>query len=227
MAIVPARCTQCGAGLNVDDNLDAAVCEYCHTPFIIEKAINQYNIESAEIHADVVQVNLTRDFEIIAGVLKEYRGAATDVIIPEEVVEIAPGAFSGMSGITSVYLPDTVKRIGNRETKPNLTNGAFHGCPNLKRVNIPDTVDFIMHCSFLTGSDDLDVDISIKKLMQLGSQEISFIFYKPVAKLLNERLRLEGQYLKDESNAQGICWSCGSPLEPTSSKKCTVCKAKL
>lgn len=44
MPLVLAKCTQCGAIVKVDKNQDAAVCEFCGTPFIIEKAINNYNI---------------------------------------------------------------------------------------------------------------------------------------------------------------------------------------
>ena len=43
MALVAAKCPQCGANLNVDETKDACVCEYCGTPFITEKAINNYN----------------------------------------------------------------------------------------------------------------------------------------------------------------------------------------
>ena len=57
--LVPAVCTQCGASLQVDPNLEAAVCKYCNTPFIIEKAINNYNVRYANIeHADNVNVDL-------------------------------------------------------------------------------------------------------------------------------------------------------------------------
>ena len=42
MPIVPAKCTSCGAVLKVNDEHDAAVCEFCKTPFIVEKAINIY-----------------------------------------------------------------------------------------------------------------------------------------------------------------------------------------
>lgn len=42
--LVPAVCTQCGAKLEVDPDQEAAVCPYCGTPFITEKAINHYNI---------------------------------------------------------------------------------------------------------------------------------------------------------------------------------------
>lgn len=42
----PALCTQCGAKLLVDESKEAAICEYCGTPFIVEKAIHNYNISS-------------------------------------------------------------------------------------------------------------------------------------------------------------------------------------
>lgn len=42
MPLVPAICTQCGGQLKVDDAAEAAVCPYCNTPFVVEKAINNY-----------------------------------------------------------------------------------------------------------------------------------------------------------------------------------------
>lgn len=42
----PALCTQCGAKLLVDSTKEAAVCEFCQTPFIVQKAIQNYNINS-------------------------------------------------------------------------------------------------------------------------------------------------------------------------------------
>jgi len=53
MPLVPAKCSNCGAVLKIDSGLEAAVCEFCKTPFIVEKAINNYtttlNIENANI----------------------------------------------------------------------------------------------------------------------------------------------------------------------------------
>lgn len=40
--LVPAICPNCGGKLEVDDQKEAAVCECCGTPFITEKAINNY-----------------------------------------------------------------------------------------------------------------------------------------------------------------------------------------
>ena len=56
--LVPAVCTQCGASLEVDPSQEAAVCKYCNTPFIVEKAIQNYNIQHATIeHVDNVTIN--------------------------------------------------------------------------------------------------------------------------------------------------------------------------
>ena len=58
--LVPAKCTQCGAQLEVDPNQEAAVCKYCGTPFIVARAINNYNVEHATIeHADNVNIDMT------------------------------------------------------------------------------------------------------------------------------------------------------------------------
>lgn len=43
MGLVAAKCTQCGANIKVDDTKDAGICEFCGTPFVTEKVINNYN----------------------------------------------------------------------------------------------------------------------------------------------------------------------------------------
>lgn len=59
MALVPARCTQCGAILQVDDSNDAWVCGYCNTPFVVEKAIANYttNVTNNYAGANINVVN--------------------------------------------------------------------------------------------------------------------------------------------------------------------------
>ncbi|WP_026662257.1 hypothetical protein [Butyrivibrio proteoclasticus] len=58
--IVPASCTQCGGTVEVDPQTDIATCPFCGTPFIVEKAINNYNIQHAKIeHADNVNIDMT------------------------------------------------------------------------------------------------------------------------------------------------------------------------
>ncbi len=44
MPLVPALCPQCGATLEVNPDSEAAVCKFCNTPFITEKAVTNYNV---------------------------------------------------------------------------------------------------------------------------------------------------------------------------------------
>lgn len=44
MPFVQAKCPNCGGVLAVDQSHDAALCQYCNTPFIVEKAINNFNV---------------------------------------------------------------------------------------------------------------------------------------------------------------------------------------
>lgn len=44
MKIVSAKCPNCGGILEVDSEKDAAICQFCQTPFIVEKAIENYYI---------------------------------------------------------------------------------------------------------------------------------------------------------------------------------------
>lgn len=46
MPLVAAQCTNCGAALQVDNTKDAAVCQYCGSAFIVEKAIHNYEINN-------------------------------------------------------------------------------------------------------------------------------------------------------------------------------------
>ena len=38
MPLVAAKCTQCGANIEVDETKEAGICQYCGTAFITEKA---------------------------------------------------------------------------------------------------------------------------------------------------------------------------------------------
>ena len=41
--LVAAKCTQCGANIQVDSTHEAGICPHCGTAFITEKAVNNYN----------------------------------------------------------------------------------------------------------------------------------------------------------------------------------------
>ncbi|MCI8528255.1 MAG: hypothetical protein HFH82_03730 [Lachnospiraceae bacterium] len=60
MALVAAKCTQCGANIEIDDTKEAGICKYCGTAFITEKAINNYNINNTvNIQSGGNTINIT------------------------------------------------------------------------------------------------------------------------------------------------------------------------
>ena len=60
MPLVAAMRTQCGGVLDIDSSKDAAVCPFCATPFITEKAIHNYtthNQNNFQIQNANIQMN--------------------------------------------------------------------------------------------------------------------------------------------------------------------------
>lgn len=113
MKFVDAKCPNCGAVLKVDDSKEAAICEHCGSAFIVEKAIQQFNITNVtnnNINAQTVNVYTKgSDFTIIAGTLTKYCGESSIVKVPNNVSKIAKGAFP--FSVTEVYLPDSITSI--------------------------------------------------------------------------------------------------------------------
>ena len=74
MPLVQAKCTNCGANLEINNTLDAAVCPYCGAAFIVEKAINNYNNTTNHINAGSVNAygGSSADFVVHGGVLEKY-----------------------------------------------------------------------------------------------------------------------------------------------------------
>jgi len=138
MPFVPAKCPECGGNVVVNSENDAWICDFCKTPFIVEKAIHNFNTVNNitnnvtnEIKADVVNVYETKesDFIIKGGTLVEYIGEAVDVVIPNNVVSIGTGAFKNCA-VKSVKIPKSVDKIEDY---------AFDECEYLKVVEFEST----------------------------------------------------------------------------------------
>ncbi len=107
MGMIPARCTQCGADLEVDASADAAICPNCSTPFIVEKAINNYNttykVENLKADKVIVQDANSCDNLILAGedFLKlNEKEKARDKF--QKAVSDFPGDYRGWLGLIKV-----------------------------------------------------------------------------------------------------------------------------
>ncbi len=110
MFLIPAKCTQCGANLKVDPTKEAAICSFCGTPFITQKAINNYNTTNVtnigNLHADVVQVydENSIDSRIKSGntflKLKDFDSAE---MVFRKLVEECPYEYRGWFGLVEAY----------------------------------------------------------------------------------------------------------------------------
>ncbi len=157
MPLVKAKCTSCGASLEVDPLNEVASCPYCGTPYTVEKAINNYNFTN-NIQAQTVNIYgaINSDFEIRAGELFRYKGASVNVNIPDGVKKIKNRAFES-SLVERVFIPDTTVKI---------EFGAFIFCEDLKEITLPNSIVFIGHnafqdCSALT---EITIPSSVRKI---------------------------------------------------------------
>lgn len=58
--LVPAKCTGCGASLEVDIRESAAICPYCNNAYIVEQAINNYNVKmDGNINVSSATINVS------------------------------------------------------------------------------------------------------------------------------------------------------------------------
>lgn len=110
MPLVPAICTQCGAILEVDPNREAAICKYCDTPFITEKAINNYNTtyvtNIGHLHADVVHINddSSRDSRVKSGeTFLKFNDYTSAEEVFSKLTKECPYDYRGWWGLVRVY----------------------------------------------------------------------------------------------------------------------------
>ncbi len=102
----------------------------------------QDNAEFTELKKEL---DFAKNFAIKNGILRNYVGTDTEVIIPDGIAEIGEAAFKDQNEIVRIVIPDSVVKIGEK---------AFCGCYQLKECKIPDSVKFIgkdafYHCTSL------------------------------------------------------------------------------
>jgi len=107
MALVPAICTQCGATIEVDNTKEAGICKFCGTPFVVEKAINNYNVTNVNNNTftnSTVNFNSETELERLIGAAKgyekldDYNGASRTYY---EITRRYPGDYRGWWGLVS------------------------------------------------------------------------------------------------------------------------------
>ena len=104
MPFVKAMCTNCGGILQVDKSKDAAVCPYCSTPYIVEKAINnyqinnQYNIENSNVYINN-GISAEKKLENAEAILSVHHDCEKAERLFKEVAELLPMDYRAWWGI--------------------------------------------------------------------------------------------------------------------------------
>jgi len=115
MALIAAKCTECGAAIEVDDTKDAGICRHCGTAFVTQKVIHN--------HSTHVTQHITKNF------YGQEKASA------EGYLE---------NGETFLKLKDWVKAIGAftqaADTNPNDYRGWF-GLVRGETKNLTDVTD--------------------------------------------------------------------------------------
>ena len=128
MAFIAAKCSQCGANIQVDDSRESGFCTYCGAKFVTEKVVHNYvtnnkivtnyeqttNVNAHTVHIHNDEIN--RLFMVEEGVLVKYKGKLKKVSVPEGILEIGDGAFTpdgedAYSHVEEVILPKSLTVI--------------------------------------------------------------------------------------------------------------------
>lgn len=188
MSLVNAKCTNCGGILEVDNTKDAMMCKFCGSAFIVEKAIQNFNITNVtnnHIETQIVHVHAPEksDFEVHNNILVGYSGTSRIVTVPDGVIEIGESAFEDCKHIQEVILPTTVSVIGKK---------AFYNCIRLKKVNLSEGLTTISESAFFKCENlsDMILPDSVKNIGESAFQGCTAFDFKK----LPENLRTVNPY---------------------------------
>lgn len=123
MPLVAAKCTQCGANIEVDDSKEAGICKYCGTAFITEKAINNYIVNNTFNIQNANLIIPTKNIENIKKLGKEeYQKGNYDKAYEyfSEVLEVSEDSdcifkrkiidqLKDLNGLAYTYFPKILK----------------------------------------------------------------------------------------------------------------------
>lgn len=121
MPFTPAKCTNCGADLEVDASKEAAICPYCQTAYIVEKAINNYN-QTNTVYANKVDISAKGDAEKErllknAETYKKLGNISEAKRILESVTKDYPDDYRGWYGLATIEVNEYYNYIDSELLK--------------------------------------------------------------------------------------------------------------
>lgn len=96
------------------------------------------------------------NFIINNNVIENYFGNDTNVVIPDNIVEIVEEAFMNNNSIQTIKIPNSVVKIGA---------SAFQNCVNLREINIPNNVSLLgKKCFNKSGISKMTISNSLVEI---------------------------------------------------------------
>ena len=148
------------------------------------------------------------DFTIQFGCLVAYRGADSDVVIPDGVTTIGSQAFD--ERLVSVTLPASVTTVEQT---------AFGNCRNLEKITILGTIQQagVNAFGFFYGKPDLELSVysavPIRAFTKAAQETVIHAFvrrineFDPKSEVFRDNLRFLGAHLKQAQKAGGPFWN--------------------
>lgn len=121
MPIVQAKCTNCGGILQINNEKDAAICPYCQTPYIVEKAISNYQVSIKDSAVNIYTTGLSYDdkYESANSFLTVHKDYVQAEKIFEDLVKTNPNDYRGWWGVVRTK----TKEFTDLELYPQFVNG--------------------------------------------------------------------------------------------------------
>lgn len=190
MALVPAKCTSCGGTLEVDATQKAAICPFCGSAYVVQDAIEQYNItnvykiDNANLKFDHKQLFSDRieAAEKQLRVLKDYTKALNSFAALENDVPEDYRIWSGkLEAQTRGYNADFSSNIylNNKDFFPHMLKNYEHAYKtgdNAQRMEINSKfLDLLRQCCENIQSAETVLEDNSKKRSKYRNKGYVFL----------------------------------------------------
>ena len=145
MPLVQAKCTNCGATLEVDNAKEAAICPYCNSAYIVEKAINNYttfttnNNSFAGANINIVGVDAENYIKLANDAL-EARNGQEAFDYAKRALEIQPESSEGwIAKMKSIEFLGSIKNTRIDEAVSYGTNAIKYSADD-QRASVEEIV---------------------------------------------------------------------------------------